>query len=508
MKKNRTKLFALNTTASALQQIVMFVVGLIIPSICLQFYGSETNGLVSSITQFISYITLIEAGISASMVYCLYKPLSENDDAKVSSIVSAARITYRKLGCAVVGLSLLLALGYALLSQVKGLSHFDLFLLVLAMGVSGSLEFFTMARYRVLFTADQRMYVLSFATIVGSVLNALVTIVAAVLGLSIVWLKFLAIFTVFARSVVLSTYFKKRYQNINVKAEPDYSSQNKRWDALFMQILWNLQSGAPVLIVTLFTDFVKVSIYSIYNLVIYGINNLVSIFMSGLQAAFGEIMVSGDRELLRKTYNQFTFVFYSALTVIYAITFAMFMPFIKIYTAGLEDAEVYMLPILGLLFCLNGLLFSIKTPQGMMVIAAGHYKETKIQTTIQAVILVAGGLLFTGVLGWGLYGVVLAAIFSNLYRAVDFIIYIEKHIVQGSLRQTLFNVFSCFIVVAVVFLIFPYIQFGEATAVAWVLNAIVVGIISISIVLFMSLLFQRENMIGTIKRVKSIFTRL
>lgn len=80
-----------------------------------------------------------------------------------------------------------------------------------------------------------------------------------------------------------------------------------------MQILWNLQSGAPVLIVTLFTDFVKVSIYSIYNLVTYGINNLVSIFMSGLQAAFGEIMISGNQELLRKTYNQFTFVFYSGL---------------------------------------------------------------------------------------------------------------------------------------------------------------------------------------------------
>jgi len=507
MKKNRTKLFALNTIVSALQQIVMFVVGLIIPSICLQYYGSEINGLVSSITQFISYITLIEAGISASMVYYLYKPLSENNDAKVSSIVSAARITYRKLGCAVVGLSVLLAFGYALLSQVDGLSRIDLFLLVLTMGVAGSLEFFTMARYRVLFTADQRMYVLSFATIVGSILNALVTILAAALGLNIVWLKFLAIFTVFARSVVLSIYFKNRYQNINVKAKPDYSSQNKRWDALFMQILWNLQSGAPVLIVTLFTDFVKVSIYSIYNLVIYGINNLVSIFMSGLQAAFGEIMVSGDRELLRRTYNQFIFVFYSALTVIYAITFAMFMPFIKIYTAGLEDAEVYMLPILGLLFCLNGLLFSIKTPQGMMVIAAGHYRETRLQTTIQAVILVAGGLLFTGIFKWGLYGVVIAAILSNLYRSVDFVIYIEKHIVKGSLRQTLFNIFSCSIVVAVVFMIFPYVQFGEATAVAWIINAIVVGIISVSIVLFMSLLFQRENLIGAIKRVKSIFIR-
>ncbi len=507
MKKNRTKLFALNTTASALQQIVMFVVGLIIPSICLQYYGSETNGLVSSITQFISYITLIEAGISASMVYYLYKPLSENDTEKVSSIVSAARITYRKLGAAVVGLSSLLAIGYMLLSKVEGLSRMDMFFLVLAMGVSGSLEFFTMARYRVLLTADQRTYVLCFATIVGSVLNALVTIICAVLGLSIVWLKFIAIFTVFARSIVLALYFKKKYKYINVYATPDYTSQNKRWDALYMQILWNLQSGAPVLIVTAFTDFVQVSVYTIYNFVIYGINNVVSIFMSGLQAAFGEIMVLGDNEMLKKTYNQFTYVFYSALTVIYATTFAMFMPFIKIYTAGLEDAGVYMMPILGVMFCVNGLLFSVKTPQGMMVIAAGQYKETKIQTTIQGAILVIGGVLFTGVFRWGLYGVVIAAILSNLYRAIDFVIYIEKNVVKGSLCGTIFNIVSCFAIVTMVFLVSPYIRFGNDTALMWVLNAITTVVLSVIAVLVVSVIFQRNNLKATISRLKSIFVR-
>lgn len=507
MKKNRTKLFALNTITSALQQIVMFVVGLIIPSICLQYYGSETNGLVSSITQFISYIALIEAGISASMIYYLYKPLSENDTEKVSSIVSAARITYRKLGIAVIGLSTLLAIGYMLLSHVEGLSRIDMFLLVLAMGISGSLEFFTMARYRVLLTADQRIYVLCFATIVGSVLNALVTIICAIFGLSIVWLKVVAIFTMFARSIVLALYFKKKYKNINVYATPDYSSQNKRWDALYMQVLWNLQSGAPVLIVTAFTNFIQVSIYTIYNLVIYGINNVVSIFMSGLQAAFGEIMVLGDKEMLKKTYSQFTYVFYSALTVIYTTTFAMFMPFIKIYTAGLKDAEVYMMPILGVLFCVNGLLFSVKTPQGMMVIAAGQYKETKIQTTIQGAILVIGGVLFTGVFGWGLYGVVIAAIFSNLYRTIDFVIYIEKNVVKGSLYGTISNIVSCFIIVAVVFSLSPYIKFGNDTALMWVLNAITIVVVSVVAVLAVSMIFQRNNLIATINRLKSIFVR-
>lgn len=507
MKKNRTKLFALNTVASTLQQMVMFVVGMIIPSICLKYYGSAINGLVSSIAQFVAYITLIEAGISASMVYYLYKPLSEHNHEKISSIVSAARITYRKLGYAVVVLSVILALGYAFLSSVEGLTQLDMFLLVVAMGISGALEFFTMAKYRVLFTADQRTYVLCFATIVGSTLNAIVTVVAALLGLNIVWLKFFAIFTVFARSVMLALYFRKKYSNINVNATPDYSSQDKRWDALYMQILWNLQSGAPVLIVTVFTDFVKVSVYSIYNLVIHGINNLVAIFMSGLQAAFGEIIVSGDESVLRRTYNQFTYVFYSALTVIYATTFAMFMPFIEVYTVGLEDSAVYLNPVLGVLFCLNGLLFSIKTPQGMIVIAAGHYKETKVQTTIQGAILVIGGLLFTAVLKWGLYGVVLAAILSNLYRAIDFVIYVEKHIVKGSIYQTLFNMSICFVVTVVVFFIFPYIRFGGATALAWVWNSVVVCSLSIIIVLIISLLFQIKNLTGAFRRVKSIFGR-
>lgn len=503
--KSRTKLFALNTSVSALQQIVLFFVGLIIPNICLRYYGSEINGLVSSITQLVSYIALIEAGISASIIYYLYKPLSEDDSHQISRIVSAARITYRKLGFAVVGLSAVLAVAYTLFSKVGGLSRLDIFVLVMAMGISGSLEFFTMARFRVLLTADQRTYVLCWATILGTTLNALVTVVCALAGLSIVWLKIIAIFTVFARSIVLHLYFKRHYKKINVHAQPDYTALNKRWDALYMQVLWTLQSGAPIVIVTAFTDFVQVSIYTIFNFVIYGINNLVSIFMSGLQAAFGEILVLGEKKLLKTSYEQFTFIFYSALTVIYAVTFSMFMPFIKLYTAGIEDSQQYILPLLGVLFCVNGYLFSVKTPQGMMVIAAGLYKETKVHTTIQGAILLVFGILFTGVFRMGLYGVIFAGILSNGYRAVDFVIYISKNIVNESWKSTLKNVFFSVLIIAATFWISSHIRFGELTIIMWVINSCVVGMVSLLLVLLFSLLFQRENLYAVMGRVRLLF---
>ena len=69
----------------------------------------------------------------------------------------------------------------------------------------------------------------------------------------------------------------------------------------------------------------------------------------------------------------------------------MIMPFIRIYTAGVTDIN-YNEPLVGFLFVLNGLLYNLKTPQGMLVISAGMYKETRIQTTIQGAIVVILGL--------------------------------------------------------------------------------------------------------------------
>ena len=69
----RTKKFMYNTIATAAYQMIVMLVGFITPRILLQYYGSEINGLVSSINQFITYFSLVEAGIAGAAVYSLYK---------------------------------------------------------------------------------------------------------------------------------------------------------------------------------------------------------------------------------------------------------------------------------------------------------------------------------------------------------------------------------------------------------------------------------------------------
>lgn len=480
-------------------------VGLITPRLMLQYYGSETNGLITSITQFISYFSLIEAGLSGSCIYSLYKPLAEQDTAGINGIVSAAKKVYTKLGFVFTGLVFLFAVIYSSIVTVGGLSTADVFFLVLVMGVSGALEFFTMSKYRVLLTADQRSYAISLATIVGTLINAAVIVVCSTHQFNIVWLKTIATLSVFARSLILSLYLHRHYRYINFKAPPDLHALDKRWDALYMQVLWSLQSGVPVVFATFFTGMVQVSIYSVYNMVILGINNVLSIFMSGLQAAFGDMLVRDNKAHLQKIYGQFLFAYYTLVALVYSVTAVMLLPFIRNYTADLPDASLYLLPVLAVLALVNGLLFTAKTPQGMITIAAGMYKETRWQTTIQAAILVVGGLILTPL--WGLNGMLIAAIASNGYRLVDFVVFVSKHITNLSVWSTVRHLLRVAVHIAIVFLLFYWIPLPNNGYGQWVVSALLVFAVSAVLSLGECLLLYRQDTKELFARVRQVIRK-
>lgn len=76
----------LNVGCTMLCQLVTFISGLIVPRLILSTFGSEANGLVSSITQFLNYIALVEGGIGSVVLTALYGPLAKKDDRKISSV--------------------------------------------------------------------------------------------------------------------------------------------------------------------------------------------------------------------------------------------------------------------------------------------------------------------------------------------------------------------------------------------------------------------------------------
>ena len=72
----RSKKALKNIITSLIQQVTVLLCGLIVPRAIIGTFGSNVNGLTSSITQFLSYITLLEAGIGPVIKAALYKPIA------------------------------------------------------------------------------------------------------------------------------------------------------------------------------------------------------------------------------------------------------------------------------------------------------------------------------------------------------------------------------------------------------------------------------------------------
>ena len=101
-----------NLVTSIILQIVTIISGLILPRLILAKFGSEINGLVSSITQFLSFISLLEGGLGAVALAELYKPISTNNTNKIKEILEECQNFFTKISLIYIVYSIILALVY------------------------------------------------------------------------------------------------------------------------------------------------------------------------------------------------------------------------------------------------------------------------------------------------------------------------------------------------------------------------------------------------------------
>lgn len=87
-----------NVFSGVLGQIITLGLGIILPRLFILSFGSEMNGLLSSINQFYVYIGLLEAGVGTATLQALYAPISSQDKVKINSILSATNLYYYKTG--------------------------------------------------------------------------------------------------------------------------------------------------------------------------------------------------------------------------------------------------------------------------------------------------------------------------------------------------------------------------------------------------------------------------
>ena len=428
MKQTRTARFVQNTLSTAVYQLTAMLLGFVTPRLMILYYGSEVNGLIVSVTEFLSYFKMVESGLAAAANAALYEPLARHDMPAVNGIVSAARGFYNSAGWFFTAITAIFAVAYPFFMPVHAMdgslmSRLSVIALILAMGVSGALEFFTMARYRVLLTADQRTYVVSLASMASLLLSTALIVVLPYLGQDVIVVRLAASLTILVRSVLLSRYVKKYYPEVNAFARPDKSALGKRWDALYMELTNVFQQGAGVIFGTLVTrDAGMLSVYGVYHMVTVGLWGVLKMATTGIYSIFGNLMVSESRESFQQAYTDFECLYDMAVTVLFGVATVLIVPFVNLYTHGIQDVN-YNVPVLGMLIILEAVTTHMRSPLNLMISASGKFREVRGQCLAQ---VIATTVLSVG-LGLGLRpygpeaslcGIVAGVSLSNILRAV------------------------------------------------------------------------------------------
>lgn len=422
-----------NLVSSIVLQFVTALSGLILPHFFILCYGSAINGMVSSITQFLSYLALVEAGISAAAIVELYKPLERNDEDERNRVLSAARKFYLQSGV----LYLLLLTGLLLVYPIiigDQVDRLTTVLMILVLAGSNLIDYFILGKYRVLLSADQKISVLNNIQSVGTVLNVIVSIVLMLCRCNVVLVKFAATFIYACRAIFVIAYVKVHYRNVRFDVETPKDALPQRWNALFHQIVGVVCNNTDLILITVCMgsrSLFEASVYYVYNLAASMFTSLANSLSSAITPSFGKQLASGQKAALKELFDNFEFFYFILIFTVYTCMYNLLLPFVSIYTASVEDA-VYFRPGLAVLFTVMGLIQNIRIPSLSMICAAGHYKQTQWRAFAEAVINLTVSVLL--IFRLGIAGAVIGTICSYGYRSIDSILYNRRFFDHGVLR--------------------------------------------------------------------------
>jgi len=486
----RAKKTVYNSIANLLHQVVLAGAGLILPRLILSQFGSEYYGLVASVFQFIGYTALLAAGVNGATVAALFKPLAESDTLKISGITRATEAFMRKVALIFSVVLVIIALSYPLLVSDE-FEWFFVFSFVLILGISKFVTFFFGAAYRMVLDADQRNYIHTAVMIGSVILNTSVASALILAGSDIRIVYFVSAFIFAINPLFLYIYVRKHYKIIR-PIEPDKGALEQRWDAFALQVADFASLSAPVVILTVFTDIWEVSVFAVYYLVIRVIRLIIVNFAgAAFWPMFGNMIAKNEFSSLRKGLLLFELTNHSLATVLITCTAVLIVPFVSIFTLGVDDVNYYR-PIFAVLACIAEFFNIARVPCQTVANAAGHFRQTRNAAFIEVGI----SITLSVVLVWqfGLIGVTIGMLCAMIFRSIIFTVYVSKHLVQRSMWVFVRRMLVSLLTGGVIFTIAQYLpEMAELTYLAWVLYALPVFVVAVLVTVLFTVLFYKED---------------
>lgn len=468
----RKKRLAWNTISSLTNQLIAILCGFILPRLILRAYGSDVNGLLSSITQFLSIISFLEMGVGAVVQSSLYKPLAEQNTERISAIVWSANRFFRRIAGIMLGYIVVLILFYPKMIN----SEFDpLFIigLILAMSISSFAQYYFGIVNQLLLGAAQQKYVVDIIQSGALILNTIACSVLILTGRGILAVKLTTSIIFLLRPLLLMLYVRHHF-NIDHKIKVAGEPIKQKWNGLAQHIAAVVLDGTDTIVLTALSTLSNVSIYAVYHLVVYGSKSLFLSLTGGVQSLLGDMIAKQETEKLNKAFGWVEWAMHSGVTVFFGCMGVLIMPFVQVYTRGITDTN-YAVPLFAVLITVANAAHCLRLPYNIIVLAGGHYKQTQSCYIIAAILNITVSVLTVKL--WGLVGVALGTLVAMGYQTLWLAYYASENIICWPIKKVFRQFGVDWLCILPAALISSRFQLSAVTYGAWVVLAVKVTVV-------------------------------
>lgn len=478
-----------NLLVTFVYQIVYILCGLVIPQVIINKFGSETNGLITSVTQFITYITIMESGFGLAVKAMLYKPLAKNDKSKITSILYTTNSFFKKLSKILIVYVVILCFVYPFLIN-SSFSYTYTISLILIIAISVFAESFFGMSYKLYLQAAQKTYVVSLIQLITYVVNTAIILILLKFNSSIHLIKLVGAALFLMRPIIQKYIVEKKYEIKIDKNCEKIEIENKK-ESLSQHVAGIIYNNIDVFLLSIVSKLSVVSVYSIYSLIISNLKKIIDVMTIGTDAAFGDMYAKGEIKNLLVKFRRYEFLYYTITTIIFTSAAILIIPFLSIYTRNFKD-ENYLLPVFAFVFTLTSLIFSIKSIYNSLAFDAGKIKETSKGAWIEVIVNLFISLIL--VKKYGMVGVTLGTLISAIIRGSEFLLVCSKSILytssKVSIKRALISIFEFCLIY---FIQSKYLVVSTNSYLEWIIVALIVTICVTIIILIINILFNFDE---------------
>lgn len=490
MRNNALK----NAKTGFVTQIVILVIGFVVPRIMLVNYGSDTNGLITTITQIFSYMALLEAGIGTATRNMLYKPVAKNDRGEVSRIMSISRTYFWKI-------TMYYAAGVILLSFLlpvvlkTDIDFWVIFWVVLFQGMSGVIKFLYVESWIQLLLAEGKQYVQSNINLLNMVLTYSIKIGFACLGINIAVMQFGFFCVSLVQLFVYKQYIKKNYSWVALKREEAKGEKLKDRNAFVLtEIAWTVFSSTDAIVIGITISTAMASVYGIYNMVYSNLSLVLNVVYTGLMYLLGQSFHKGIDDY-KPVHDAFESLFMMAIGILMSCCSVLMLPFVQVYTSGVYDVN-YLYAYFPLLFGLIQIFSWARYIVGNLSGLAGYANEVWKVSALEAAVNLILSIVLSLVIG--IYGILIATVFALTIKLVYLTYLGNVKIMNRSLKKSTSKIIVNLLMYLGITFWFMFNPIVTGSLVSFFLIAVITFIATSFGYLLINLLVDRDSILNLI----------